>query len=557
MKLKRLKLLCAFRSLPAGFEIEFRKTEASTAAIEPLCMVGLNGSGKSNVLQAISEIFYYLESFCIANKEQRQKLKSPLGFEIEYRLGYYQTKESRVDDIINEALSIQEDPPPGTGIATAGFVCFSKEPFALPIFLIIPYVFTDESYGLPVAIPDKTDQPDDSYSVDYRLVMPRRVIGYSSGMNELISNAFIKMDFHYFDEFQKRTTGEDYSGLDVNRLFFMDYDSNKMIVLANFLFAEQSEENKQKLQVLTDALGILQLDKFSITMRFKNVYDQAITLPSQLLVTLNKLKQCATCWQDNDLELGNNEKQKRVIRLDFKIEAAVKKAFQYHFRSATELYKSLYLLRVLNIHLNEKSLRTRIKNSVLDDNLSALLPKPAQNKLLFAIDDIAFKKKDATVSIYYRELSDGEHQLLHVLGTIMLMDLPGTLFIMDEPETHFNPEWRSKFVNILNKLVGIQNEIREQEIVLTSHSPFIVSDCQSEHVFIFERDPQTRLIKKPENPDFNTFGASVNLITAKVFRKRETISGMANDRLTKLKEDVITKAKSKEQAVAEIDELGD
>ena len=30
------------------------------------------------------------------------------------------------------------------------------------------------------------------------------------------------------------------------------------------------------------------------------------------------------------------------------------------------------------------------------------------------------------------------------------MDKLGTLFLFDEPETHFNPDWRSKFVSIIN-----------------------------------------------------------------------------------------------------------
>jgi len=36
--------------------------------------------------------------------------------------------------------------------------------------------------------------------LEFSRLMPMRVIGYSSGMNELISNPFIKMDFYYHSQ---------------------------------------------------------------------------------------------------------------------------------------------------------------------------------------------------------------------------------------------------------------------------------------------------------------------------------------------------------------------
>lgn len=51
-----------FRSLHAGFQIEFHSLDdKGTAAMEsfnPFCFAGLNGSGKSNVLEALASIFF-------------------------------------------------------------------------------------------------------------------------------------------------------------------------------------------------------------------------------------------------------------------------------------------------------------------------------------------------------------------------------------------------------------------------------------------------------------------------------------------------------------------
>ena len=60
-------------------------------------------------------------------------------------------------------------------------------------------------------------------------------------------------------------------------------------------------------------------------------------------------------------------------------------------------------------------------------------------------------KVDEEELIKYRNLSDGEHQLMHVLGSIILLDTSGSILLYDEPETHFNPEWRSQLITLINK----------------------------------------------------------------------------------------------------------
>ena len=77
------------------------------------------------------------------------------------------------------------------------------------------------------------------------------------------------------------------------------------------------------------------------------------------------------------------------------------------------------------------------------------------------------------------------------------MDADGSLFLFDEPDTHFNPDWRSKLVQLINTSIS---QGRSQELLLTTHSPFIISDCKPQNVFIFERNSNGK-VKKPRNPD--------------------------------------------------------
>ncbi|MCL1446541.1 AAA family ATPase, partial [Klebsiella quasipneumoniae] len=59
---------------------------------------------------------------------------------------------------------------------------------------------------------------------------------------------------------------------------------------------------------------------------------------------------------------------------------------------------------------------------------------------------VRFTKQGVEEPMMLKELSDGEHQLLHSLGLCLLFRETNSLFLLDEPETHFNPHWRASFI---------------------------------------------------------------------------------------------------------------
>ncbi len=129
--------------------------------------------------------------------------------------------------------------------------------------------------------------------------------------------------------------------------------------------------------------------------------------------------------------------------------------------------------------------------------------------------------------LYVKSLSDGEHQLLHTIGLCLLYRHESALFLLDEPETHLNPDWRASYISTLRAALEADKGTSEvmREILLTSHSPFIISDCQQENVIIFQKDENGTVIH--DRPTFQTFGASANSITMRVFGQKETIGAFA------------------------------
>ncbi|MBK8654709.1 MAG: restriction system-associated AAA family ATPase [Haliscomenobacter sp.] len=379
----------------------------------------------------------------------------------------------------------------------------------------------------PNDLPKITITGNDSLTVKGEIdpdifILPTQVIAYSSGQNELISNPFIRSAYHYFDELTSKESKEISEELALSRLFQLDYENGQLITICNYLFSLQNN-----VDLISEAVKVEDLDSFSIIIRFRNYRNNPIEFAQIPQNAIENPKACATAQEETE-----GEANFRQLKLSFKVGPEVKRAFQRKFGSSILLFRDLFFLNLMNIHCHPVDTRRRIKNSgSRDDNLAYMVPVPPRDRLVFLLEKVKFKKIGEAKPIKYKNLSDGEHQLMHVLGSIMLLNMSGSLLLLDEPETHFNPEWRSKLISLINEATKEKDErdqIRKQEIFITSHSPFIVSDCRKHRVFIFENG-------KARNPTINTYGTSVSILLEEIFGKEETISEMAMSELERLR----------------------
>jgi len=69
-------------------------------------------------------------------------------------------------------------------------------------------------------------------------------------------------------------------------------------------------------------------------------------------------------------------------------------------------------------------------------------------------------------------------------------------------------------------------------MLITTHTPFLISDSTPEQVLVFDKSSGKVRVSRP---DYNTLGASINKITMRTFAKRETIGGVAQQKMAELK----------------------
>lgn len=545
MKLIRLKLNEPFRSLQAGFEVHFLREWDYDRATEfnPYCLVGRNGSGKSNVLEALAAIFYHIEcmylnyrpdDFDYAETDNPKGFLSEQAFPDAFELEYF--------------FPIHTNTAFGPGEAGVVFGTPEGDVFGLRNDDLARIQIVKEKGKAPDVLWLNRNE-NESDASEFRLnrtevkrFLPEFVLGYSSGENEILSLPFFKMRFIHFDEYVDRLTkGLDYMQAPEGRLVYLDKQFSQAILLCNFLM------QPHLLTPFEDVVGLKAIEEFQIVIRrhhYEPMHEEFIQglgeeesakesnqeteLTAKLNNSIEKLRKCSTAhFFDAETE---------TLYLDYWVNDATREAFQFHFGNGLTLFQTFQILLTLNLYTIQRETKKELYQS---DKLyvSEIIPVPPADERIMRFTDFHVRKYGLNDLILNKALSDGEYQFLHTLGLCLLFKDQPNLFLLDEPETHFNPDWRSSFISKLRECLerdqskNVSKNVM-REMLITSHSPFIVSDSREENVLIFEKDVLTNEVSH-RRPDFNTFGASVNQITIKIFNKPETIGGYA---LSKLKE---------------------
>lgn len=122
-------------------------------------------------------------------------------------------------------------------------------------------------------------------------------------------------------------------------------------------------------------------------------------------------------------------------------------------------------------------------------------------------------------AVTYRDLSEGEQQLLLVLGLLKFTADDEALFLLDEPDTHLNPSWSTQYLDFLNRFIRGRETCH---VVMSTHDPLVFSRLAKEQVRIFRRDVTGQV--EVEEPLQDPRGMGVQaILTSDLFRLRSVL----------------------------------
>lgn len=159
---------------------------------------------------------------------------------------------------------------------------------------------------------------------------------------------------------------------------------------------------------------------------------------------------------------------------------------------------------------------------------------------------IKVRKTDGTI-ITFNELSEGEQQLLMVLGLLKFTHSKESLFLLDEPDTHLNPAWKFDYLNLIKDIVG-QSE--SSQVIISTHDPILIGGLNREAVTIFNCSASGTTVKTPE---VSPKGMGVaGLLTSDLFGLPTTLDPDTQNALDRMRQ-LLYKAERSEK---ENEELG-
>lgn len=288
--------------------------------------------------------------------------------------------------------------------------------------------------------------------------LPLNIFTYYSGTNERVEQLFVKHQTRFYDALTK---GDD----QLIRRFFYCRDVHSFFVLLAFLV-----DNDSACKELLEQLNIASLDSVLFCLKKPYWYKGK---PSDVMREegdprfwysrgvvkdfLDKL------WNYAIAPINNTER--KVV----------------DFRGRSENQDRLYLF------LSDDSALKGLASEYPDT--TSLFKHIESTYIADLLEDV-----QVTVTLTdgkkltFSALSEGERQLLSVLGLMKFTRDDESLFLLDEPDTHLNPRWKLSYFDQIEKILDHKVEGSDlsawqtSQVVLTTHDPIMLTSLRAEQI---------------------------------------------------------------------------
>ncbi|WP_291149647.1 AAA family ATPase [Flavobacterium sp. UBA7680] len=309
--------------------------------------------------------------------------------------------------------------------------------------------------------------------------LPRYVFSYYSGVSNRLVEHFDTHQKHFRDELLKGNEKP------LRPLFYARLIHSHFVLLAFFGFGEQNIDDflKEYLEITGLESILFVLKKPSWPGDKKNGDPKFWFAKGVVKDFLNEL------WDHSMAPIPYED----TIRLDF---------------DKNPKQEQLYLYIS-----NQQKLEEIAQKYLTNTNFFKMLESTYLSDLIQEVR-VKVKKENLKGNVTFKELSEGEQQLLTVLGLIRFTKEEDSLFLLDEPDTHLNPLWKWKYMSLLEKIVG---ENDNSQIIMTTHDPLVIGGLTKKEIRIFHTSKEDKRIYANE-PEFDPRGLGVaGILTSDFF----------------------------------------
>ncbi|HBC3583247.1 TPA: AAA family ATPase [Vibrio parahaemolyticus] len=484
MKVDKLHIRSRFKNLE-NVSVDFDEDHLMTV------VVGRNGSGKSNVLEALVAIFRNLDL----------GKAPPFSYELVYRLG----EPHKPNQTSEQWLEITIDADPTRGTITKQYQVQLRDLLSDEA----PQDLLEEKSAGQI-VPFSKVKRDKEGKAPY---LPNYVFAYYSGPSDRLENHFKK---HRTDFYRRLLKDElDLKG-DIRPLFYAKPHHSQFVLLAFFLSAKDSAEKA----FLLEHLGIEGLDSIHFVMR-----------------------QPGWAKQKGELFWGARGVVRRFLDELIKHTLSPVKVTR---QEDTSLTGSNIRNEFFHLFLPDVNALRDFAKDLSPDELFKMLESTLLSEIISEVS-IRVKVSSSQEPLTFRELSEGEQQLLTVLGLLKFTGGKDSLFLLDEPDTHLNPSWAVKYLKFLREFVPNHET---SHLLMVTHHPLAIAELKKEQVQVMKQIGAQQITAKM--PGESPRGMGINLILrSDMFGLQTTLDDETNQKLTARNALAAQETLSKEKLVRE------
>ncbi len=145
----------------------------------------------------------------------------------------------------------------------------------------------------------------------------------------------------------------------------------------------------------------------------------------------------------------------------------------------------------------------------------------------------------------YEELSDGEQMVLGRMALFhLLQGQQDALLLLDEPETHFNDKWKREIVDIIDDAIGHTSN----DVLISTHSAIVLSDVFNNEIVMVQKTADGSTVRSVDEP---TFATDPSALMMTVFGADDSIGKRAQEFI----EGKLRQATGTQAEIAELERL--
>ncbi|EJG2371829.1 TPA: AAA family ATPase [Vibrio parahaemolyticus] len=309
--------------------------------------------------------------------------------------------------------------------------------------------------------------------------LPLNVFAYYSGTNWRVEELFVKHQTHFY----KRLTEGDDSLL---RRFFYCRDVHSFFVLLAFLVDDDPACKK-----LLEKLDIKNLESVLFCLKkpywFKNKPSEIMLNEgdSRFWYSRGIVKDfLADLWNYSIAPIDNKERK------------------NIDFRGRSEQQDRLYMFIP-----NEEALRGFASGYSDTTSFFKNIESTYIADILESVNVTVTLKNGQELT--FDKLSEGERQLLTVLGLMKFTRDDESLFLLDEPDTHLNPRWKLDYFDQIKSILDHQIEGSNKsawdssQVMLTTHDPLMLTSLRADQVRVLTEGAEGKSSDIPDEDPLN------------------------------------------------------